>query len=232
MHIGVISFPGSNGDHDALANLEADLGATVRRVDYREPSLLGLDAVVLPGGFSYGDALRCGAIARFAPVMTELQKAATEGMPILGICNGFQVLCESHLLPGALLRNKTLRFHCFRANIRIENASTAWTNALQEGEVLNLPIAHGEGSFYIDDQGLSELEANGQIVARYCEPDGTVTDATNRNGSVVGIAAVCNRQGNVVGLMPHPERATNELVGGADGLKLLRSVLSAQGAAV
>lgn len=232
MHIGVISFPGSNGDHDALANLEADLGATVRRVDYREPSLLGLDAVVLPGGFSYGDALRCGAIARFAPVMTELQKAATEGMPILGICNGFQVLCESHLLPGALLRNKTLRFHCFRANIRIENASTAWTNALQEGEVLNLPIAHGEGSFYIDDQGLSELEANGQIVARYCEPDGTVTDATNRNGSVVGIAAVCNRQGNVVGLMPHPERATNELVGGADGLKLLRSVLSTQGAAV
>lgn len=232
MHIGVISFPGSNGDHDALANLEADLGVTVRRVDYRETTLTGLDAVVLPGGFSYGDSLRCGAIARFAPVMTELQKAATNGMPILGICNGFQVLCESHLLPGALLRNQTLRFHCFRANIRVENASTAWTNALSEGDVLNLPIAHGEGSYYVDDRSLADLEQHGQIVARYCDEDGNVSDAANRNGSVAGIAAICNRQGNVVGLMPHPERATNDLVGGADGLKLLRSVLSNRGAAV
>ncbi len=229
MHIGVISFPGSNGDHDALANLEADLGVTVRRVDYRETSLAGLDAVVLPGDFSYGDALRCGAIARFAPVMPELQKAAAEGMPVLGICNGFQILCESHLLPGALLRNRTLRFHCFRANIRIENASTAWTNALREGDVLNLPIAHGEGAYYIDSDGLAELEANGQIVARYCEADGSVTEAANENGSVAGIASVCNQHGNIVGLMPHPERATNELIGGADGLRLLRSVLSSQG---
>jgi phosphoribosylformylglycinamidine synthase len=232
MNIGVISFPGSNGDHDALANLEADLGVSVRRVDYRETTLTGLDAVVLPGGFSYGDALRCGAIARFAPIMTELQKAATDGMPILGICNGFQVLCESHMLPGALLRNKTLRFHCFRANIRIENASTAWTNALDEGTVLNLPIAHGEGAYYIDSAGLSDLEANGQIVARYCEPDGTITESANENGSVAGIAAICNAQRNVVGLMPHPERATNDLVGGTDGLRLLRSVLSSQGAPV
>jgi phosphoribosylformylglycinamidine synthase len=232
MNIGVISFPGSNGDHDALANLEADLGVSVRRVDYRETTLTGLDAVVLPGGFSYGDALRCGAIARFAPIMTELQEAATDGMPILGICNGFQVLCESHMLPGALLRNKTLRFHCFRANIRIENASTAWTHALDEGTVLNLPIAHGEGAYYIDTAGLSDLEANGQIVARYCEPDGTITESANENGSVAGIAAICNAQRNVVGLMPHPERATNDLVGGTDGLRLLRSVLSSQGAPV
>jgi phosphoribosylformylglycinamidine synthase I len=228
MHIGVISFPGSNGDHDALANLESDLGVSVRRVDYRETSLAGLDAVVLPGGFSYGDSLRCGAIARFAPVMNEVQEAAASGMPILGICNGFQVLCESHLLPGALLRNETLRFHCFRTHIRIENATTAWTNALDEGDILNLPIAHGEGSYYIEPEALQALEASGQIVARYCDPDGTVSAAANRNGSVASIAAVSNEQGNVVGLMPHPERATNDLVGGADGLRLLRSVLSTQ----
>jgi phosphoribosylformylglycinamidine synthase subunit PurQ / glutaminase len=232
MHIGVISFPGSNGDHDALANLEADLGVTVRRVDYRETTLAGLDAVVLPGGFSYGDALRCGAIARFAPIMTEVQKAAEDGMPILGMCNGFQVLTESHLLPGALLRNETLRFHCFRANIRIENNTTSWTNALEIGDVLNLPVAHGEGAYYIDDEGLRELEANNQIVARYCEPDGTVTPRANRNGSVANIAGVSNAEGNVVGLMPHPERATNELVGGADGLRLLRSVLSLETSSV
>jgi phosphoribosylformylglycinamidine synthase subunit PurQ / glutaminase len=232
MHIGVISFPGSNGDHDALANLESDLGVTVRRVDYRETTLAGLDAVVLPGGFSSGDALRCGAIARFAPIMTEVQKAAEDGMPILGMCNGFQVLTESHLLPGALLRNETLRFHCFRANIRIENNTTSWTNALAIGDVLNLPVAHGEGAYYIDDEGLRELEANNQIVARYCEPDGTVTPGANRNGSVANIAGVSNAEGNVVGLMPHPERATNELVGGADGLRLLRSVLSLETSSV
>jgi phosphoribosylformylglycinamidine synthase len=232
MHIGVISFPGSNGDHDALANLEADLGVTVRRVDYRDTTLTGLDAVVLPGGFSYGDALRCGAIARFAPIMDEVQKAAADGMPILGMCNGFQVLTESHLLPGALLRNETLKFHCYRAYIRIENASTAWTSALEVGDVLNLPVAHGEGAYYIDDEGLRKLEANNQIVARYCEADGTVTEAANSNGSVAGIAAVSNAQGNVVGLMPHPERATNDLIGGSDGLRLLRSVLSLEGSAV
>jgi phosphoribosylformylglycinamidine synthase subunit PurQ / glutaminase len=226
MHVGVISFPGSNGDHDALANLETDLGVTVRRVDYRETGLTGLDAVVLPGGFSYGDALRCGAIARFAPVMTEVLKAASDGMPILGICNGFQVLCESHLLPGALLRNETLKFHCYRANIRIENASTAWTSALKEGDVLNLPVAHGEGAYYIDQDGLRSLKLNGQIVARYCEADGTVTGTANANGSVEGIAAVCNEQGNVVGLMPHPERATTNLVGGSHGLRILQSILS------
>lgn len=226
MHIGVISFPGSNGDHDALANLEADLGVTVRRVDYRETTLAGLDAVVLPGGFSYGDALRCGAIARFAPIMNEVQRAAEDGMPILGMCNGFQVLTESHLLPGALLRNETLRFHCYRANIRIENSETAWTSALEVGDVLNLPVAHGEGAYYIDESGLKELEANNQIVARYCEPDGTVTENANKNGSVANIAAVANVRGNVVGLMPHPERATNDLIGGADGLRLLRSVLA------
>ena len=226
MHVGVISFPGSNGDHDALSNLEADLGASVRRIDYRETSLAGLDAVVLPGGFSYGDALRCGAIARFAPVMAELQKAALDGMPILGICNGFQVLCEAHMLPGALLRNETLRFHCHWTHIRIEHTGTPWTNNLAAGDILRLPVAHGEGAFYTDDEHLAQLESDGQIVARYCTEAGEVTPDANPNGSVANIAAVCNEQRNVVGLMPHPERATNELVGGADGLRLLKSLLS------
>jgi len=226
MHVGVISFPGSNGDHDALSNLEADLGASVRRIDYRETSLAGLDAVVLPGGFSYGDALRCGAIARFAPVMAELQKAALDGMPILGICNGFQVLCEAHMLPGALLRNETLRFHCHWTHIRIEQTGTPWTNNLAAGDILRLPVAHGEGAFYTDDEHLAQLESDGQIVARYCTEAGEVTPDANPNGSVANIAAVCNEQRNVVGLMPHPERATNELVGGADGLRLLKSLLN------
>ena len=225
MHVGVISFPGSNGDHDALHNLEYDLGVQVRRVDHRETSLTGLDAVVLPGGFSYGDALRCGAIARFAPIMAPLQTAAKDGMPILGICNGFQILCEAHLLPGALLRNKTLRFHCFWSHIRIERRDTSWTSNLAEGETLRLPIAHGDGSFYVDERQLAELEANGQVVARYCTAQGTVAVEANQNGSVANIAAVCNQQRNVVGLMPHPERATNDLIGGSDGLKLLRSIL-------
>ena len=227
MNVGVISFPGSNGDHDALSNLESDLGVSVRRVDYRETTLAGLDAIVLPGGFSYGDALRCGAIARFAPVMTELQKAATEGMPILGICNGFQVLCEAHMLPGALLRNETLRFHCFWTHLRFEQVNTAWTSNLREGEVLRLPVAHGEGAYYVDQHHLAQLEENNQIVARYCTADGQITEDANPNGSVANIAAVCNERRNIVGLMPHPERATNDLVGGADGLKLLKSLLSA-----
>lgn len=227
MHIGVISFPGSNGDHDALASLEADLEATVRRVDYRETSLSGLDAVVLPGGFSYGDALRCGAIARFAPIMEQLQVAANDGMPILGICNGFQVLCEAHMLPGSLLRNRTLRFHCHWTHIRIEQPDTAWTRALDEGDVLRLPVAHGEGAYFIGDDALQRLESNGQVVARYADRDGNVTSDANANGSVASIAAVSNETRNVVGLMPHPERATNDLVGGADGLRLLKSVLRA-----
>lgn len=230
MHVGVISFPGSNGDHDALANLEADLGVTVRRVDYRETTLAGLDAVVLPGGFSYGDSLRCGAIARFAPVMEHLQKAAAEGMPILGICNGFQVLCEAHLLPGALLKNKTLKFHSHWTHLVFENVSTAWTNALEKGQVLRLPIAHGEGNYFIDNEGLERLESNGQVVARYCDPDGTVHEAAN--GAVNSIASICNEAGNVVGLMPHPERATNELTSGADGLLMLKSLLSGSSAGV
>jgi phosphoribosylformylglycinamidine synthase subunit PurQ / glutaminase len=226
MNVGVISFPGSNGDHDAIHGLSADLGADVRRVDYRETSLDGLEAVVLPGGFSYGDALRCGAIARFAPSMSAIQEFAAAGKPVLGICNGFQILCEAHLLPGALLRNETLRFHCFWTHVRIEQPATAWTNNLSQGDILRLPVAHGEGAYYVDDAQLAELESNGQVVARYCTTDGAVDESANLNGSVASIAAVCNRERNVVGLMPHPERATNDLVGGADGLRLLQSLLT------
>lgn len=226
MHVGVISFPGSNGDHDALANFESEVGVSVRRVDYRETTITGLDALVLPGGFSYGDALRCGAIARFAPVMAEVQKAAADGMPILGICNGFQVLCEAHLLPGALLRNRTLRFHSYWAHLVFENISTAWTNNLEQGQVLRMPLAHGDGAYYVDGEELERIESGGQVVARYSNADGDVIEAGN--GAVNSIASVSNRAGNVVGLMPHPERATSELTGGADGLLMLKSLLNTQ----
>lgn len=226
MQVGVISFPGSNGDHDALSSFESELGVTVRRVDYRETSIAGLDALVIPGGFSYGDALRVGAIARFAPIMTEVQDAANAGMPILGICNGFQVLCEAHLLPGALLRNRTLRFHSYWTHLKFENVSTSWTNNLEPGQVLRMPLAHGDGAYFVAEQDLERIESNGQVVARYSNAEGDVVKAGN--GAVNSIASVSNEAGNVVGIMPHPERATNELTGGADGLLMLRSLLNTQ----
>lgn len=223
--VAVVTFPGSNGDHDALHSLEFDLGYQVRAIDYRESELGGVDAVVLPGGFSYGDALRCGAIARFSPVMGSVREFAESGGPVLGICNGFQVLCEAHLLTGALLRNASLRFHCFPVQVVIEQSDTAWTRHVPAGTVLTLPVAHGEGAFYIDAAGLTALEANRQIVARYCDLDGDVVASANFNGSVANIAAICNVGRNVVGMMPHPERATNSLVGGDDGLQILRSLV-------
>jgi phosphoribosylformylglycinamidine synthase len=227
--VAVLTFPGSNGDHDAFHALQDDLGCETTLVDYRETSLDAYDAVVLPGGFSYGDALRCGAIARFSPVMPALREFATAGKPVLGICNGFQILCEAHLLPGALLRNKTLQFHCFWTHIRIERTSSFWTTDLECGEVLRLPVAHGEGSYYVDAETLKSLENNHQIVARYCDAAGNMTGSSNPNGSLGGIAAVCNPSGNVVGLMPHPERATNSLTGGADGLRLLQHLVHRSG---
>lgn len=224
--VGVVSFPGSNGDHDALYALEHQIGVRVRAIDYRETDLHGLDAIVLPGGFSYGDALRCGAIARFSPVMNAVRAFAERGGPVLGICNGFQILCEAHLLPGALLRNTSLRFHCFQASILIEQADTDWTRLVTRGSVLTLPVAHGEGSYYIDEAGLQELEANHQVVARYCETDGTISDRANPNGSIAHIAAICNQRRNVVGLMPHPERAADPVIGGCEGARLLQSVVA------
>jgi phosphoribosylformylglycinamidine synthase len=225
--VGVISFPGSNGDHDALNAFERGVGTNVRSIDYRERRLDGVDAVVLPGGFSYGDALRAGAIARFAPVMDALRAFAEDGGPVLGICNGFQILCEAHLLPGALLRNRTLRFHCFRTTVRIEREDTAWTSELAPGAVLTLPVAHGQGAYFLEKPALYALEMSGCVVARYCNADGAVTPSSNANGSLNNIAAVCNPGRNVIGLMPHPERATDPLVGGSDGLGLLCGVLAA-----
>ncbi len=224
-HIGVITFPGSNGDHDALWALDKILGVETSAVDYRESSLSGLHALVLPGGFSFGDYLRCGAIARFAPVMSAVSTFAASGAPVLGICNGFQILTEALLLPGALLRNRTLRFHCHWSHIRLEPSAIAWGNIPPESTTRRLPVAHGDGAYYIDAAGLHDLEQHGQIVARYCSAEGHVTDAANVNGSVGSIAAVSNRRGNVVGLMPHPERAVEARLGGEDGVALLRAFL-------
>jgi phosphoribosylformylglycinamidine synthase len=224
--IGVVTFPGSNGDHDALHSLIDDIGVPAEYVDYRETDIAAYDAFVLPGGFSYGDALRCGAIARFAPIMAPIAEFASKGGPVLGICNGFQVLTEAHLLPGVLLRNQSLNFHCFWTHIKIEQLDTVWTGNCTPGEILRLPVAHGEGAYFADDATLDAMEANGQIVARYCDPDGAISEVANANGSARSIAAVSNRQGNILGLMPHPERATNELVGGNDGIKIMSSALN------
>jgi phosphoribosylformylglycinamidine synthase len=224
--IGVITFPGSNGDHDALWALRENVGVAARLVDYRETELSGFGGIVLPGGFSYGDYLRCGAIARFAPVMASLRAFAARGGPVLGICNGFQILTEAHLLPGALLRNRSLRFHCHWSHIRIERSDTAWTERLVPGEVLRLPIAHGEGGYFAQRETLERLEGEGLVVARYCDAQGNISLESNPNGSVLAIAAITNPQRNIVGLMPHPERAADCLIGGDDGLRLLRAVLA------
>lgn len=230
--VAVITFPGSNGDMDAFHAFRDDLGVPARMIDYRETDLSEAAAVVLPGGFSYGDHLRCGAIARFAPVMAPLADYAKRGGPILGICNGFQILTEAHLLPGALRRNRTLKFHCHWTHLRIETTMTSWTAGIEQGSVLRLPVAHGEGAYYADHDTLSRLEEEGRVVFRYCDAEGQVTEHANPNGSVNNIAGVANDGGNVVGLMPHPERASNSLIGGSDGKRILQGALEALHVAV
>lgn len=224
--IGVVSFPGSNGDHDALYALRENVGVPARIVDHRETDLSGLTGVVLPGGFTFGDALRCGALARFSPVMTALRDFVKRGGPVLGICNGFQILTEAHLLPGALVRNRTLRFHCHVTPVRIEGTPTAWTEGCRSGDVLMLPVAHGEGAFEADDEELRRWEGEGMVVARYVGSGHDIAHEINTNGSRNDIAGICNKARNVVGLMPHPERAADGLVGGSDGLMLLRAALT------
>jgi phosphoribosylformylglycinamidine synthase subunit PurQ / glutaminase len=232
MKCAVVSFPGSNGDMDAVYALSDVLGTPAERVWRTETDLSRFDAVVLPGGFSYGDYLRAGAIARFAPVMDAVAAFAAAGRPVLGICNGFQVLTEAGLLPGVLMRNAALQFRSRWVHLRVERTETAWTADIPLGTILHMPIAHGEGRYVVDAETLRRLEVERQIVFRYCTPTGATTPDADPNGATAHIAGVCNTAGNVVGLMPHPERGAEALIGGDDGVAILRSVLVASGVAL
>jgi phosphoribosylformylglycinamidine synthase len=223
--MGVVVFPGSNCDHDAYHVVKHVCGQEARFVWHKDADLSGLDAVVLPGGFSYGDYLRTGAIARFSPVMRAVGEFAGRGGAVLGICNGFQILQEAGLLPGAMLRNRGVKFLSQPVHVRVERDRTIATEGLRVGEVLTMPIAHGEGNFYATDEDLDRLERNGQVVFRYTTRDGRLDDAANVNGSARAIAGVCNVAGNVVGLMPHPERAAEPLLGSADGRRLFEALV-------
>ena len=227
MKFAVIVFPGSNCDHDAYHTAKHVLGQDAEFIWHKETSLKGADVVILPGGFSHGDYLRTGAIARFSPIMTAVTQFAASGGALLGICNGFQVLCEAHMLPGALLRNRDLKFHCEHVHVRVEQTSTPFTAGATRGQVLKLPIAHGEGNYYADPETVAKLEASGRVVFRYCDPSGRVIEGANPNGSLNSIAGICNEQRNVVGLMPHPERACEPSLGSKDGMVLFESVVTA-----
>ena len=233
MKFSIVVFPGSNCDHDAYHATKHVLGQDAEFVWHKETDLKGADVVILPGGFSHGDYLRTGAIARFSPVMTAVREFAASGAPVLGICNGFQILCEAGLLPGAMLRNRDLKFHCEHVWIRVEQTDTPFTASAARGQVLRIPIAHGEGNYYVEPEVLTALEQSGRVVFRYCDAHGQVTDAANPNGALNGIAGVCSERRNVVGLMPHPERACEPALASADGLVLFESVvtqLAGQGA--
>jgi phosphoribosylformylglycinamidine synthase len=225
MKIGVVVFPGSNCDHDCRHVLKDVLGQYVEMVWHKETLLAGLDAIVIPGGFSYGDYLRTGAIARFSPVMGSVKDFADAGGLVIGICNGFQILLEAGLLPGAMLRNRSLHFICKDVYVRVENAATPFTNACRPGQVLKIPIAHADGNYYTDPVTLAGLQANAQVVFRYCQPDGQVTPEANPNGSLDNIAGIRNDRGNVLGMMPHPERCAEEVLGGEDGRLIFQSMI-------
>jgi phosphoribosylformylglycinamidine synthase len=226
MRWAVIQFPGSNCDQDVVHVLRHVLGQEVDLAWHKDSSLSGAEAIVLPGGFSYGDYLRCGAIARFSPVMAAVRQAAAEGSTVLGICNGFQILCEAGLLPGVLIRNASLHFRCETRCIRVEHAESRFTSAYPPAQVLRLPIAHGEGNYVAEDSVLESLFANRQVLFSYCDDQGDATPAANPNGSARNIAGITNRAGNVLGLMPHPERASEAILGSADGLGLFESILA------
>ena len=227
MRFGVLVFPGTWSETDCYHAVRDALGEQAEYVWHKEGSIAGFDCLVLPGGFSYGDYLRPGAIARFSPIMPAVVDFAERGGLVIGICNGFQVLCEAGLLPGALMRNNHLQFRCQWVNLRVENAATSFTNQAKAGDVLRIPISHGDGNYYADDATLAELEANGQVVFRYCATDGSLTPEANPNGSRSHIAGIVNTAGNVLGMMPHPERAVEAALGGTDGLVVLRSLLQA-----
>ena len=229
MKFAVVVFPGSNCDHDAHHALAHVMGQQVELVWHKATDLRGADAVVLPGGFSYGDYLRCGAIARFSPIMQRVREFAAAGGPVIGICNGFQVLLEAGMLPGGMRRNRDLKFICEHVNLRVETTDTPFTRGTTPGRILRIPIAHGEGNYYADPQTLRELADNRQIVFRYTAPDGARDEDWNVNGSMQAIAGICSRERNVVGLMPHPERACEAAVGSTDGRVVFESVLAASG---
>ncbi len=221
---GVLVFPGTWSEGDWLYALSEVMGLNAEYVFHKQTNLHEFDCLVIPGGFSYGDYLRPGAIARFSPVMGSLIKFANAGGPVVGSCNGFQVLCEAGLLPGALIRNKSLEFRCQSQNLRVVNNNSPFTSELDIDEILSLPISHGDGNYFVDEQTLAQMESNGQIAFQYCNSDGEITDESNPNGSVSNIAGVTNESGNVLGLMPHPERVVEQILGGTDGLKLLASI--------
>jgi phosphoribosylformylglycinamidine synthase I len=225
MKFGVVVFPGSNCDHDAYHALGQVLHQPVEFLWHQSEQVAGVDAIVLPGGFAYGDYLRTGAIARFSPVMRAVEKFSRAGGLVLGICNGFQILCEAGMLPGVLTRNAGLRFICRQVHIRVENTDTPFTGAAKPGQVLQIPIAHAEGHYYCDAATLADLERNHQILFRYTAADGREDAAANPNGSLANIAGICSRERNVMGLMPHPERAVETALGSADGLVIFRSLI-------
>lgn len=226
MKFGIVSFPGSNCDDDAVFAATETLGQPAVKLWHKSHDLQGSDVIILPGGFAYGDYLRAGAIARFSPIMREVAAHAERGGPVIGICNGFQIACEAGLLPGALMRNAGLQFLSMPVTIRVEHTGTQWTSHCYEGQRLTMPIAHGEGRYTVDAATLERVEGEGLVVFRYVDANGEPTDAANVNGSLDNIAGVRNTAGNVVGLMPHPERALDPLLGSADGRVLFESVLA------
>lgn len=224
MKFGIIVFPGSNCDHDAYHVISKQVGQPVDFIWHRDTNLSSFDAVIIPGGFSYGDYLRAGALARFSPVMESVRKFAASGRFVLGICNGFQILCEAGLLPGALIRNRDLHFICEHVYVRVETNDTPFTNEMAPRSVRRIPIAHAEGNYVCDDEAFAELEGDDRIIFRYCDAEGNVTAAANPNGSRDNIAGICNADRNVLGLMPHPERACEDLLGSSDGRDVFRSL--------
>jgi phosphoribosylformylglycinamidine synthase len=224
MNVAVLQFPASNCDQDAVHVLRNVLGCTADFVWHKEHSLGSADAVVIPGGFSYGDYLRTGAIARFSPVMAAVQNFAAQGGPVLGICNGFQILCEAGLLPGALIRNRSLQFRCEPVFLKILSHNSPFTNSIPDGKLLRIPIAHGEGCYFADPETLERLNANAQVLWQYVNAAGEPTENANPNGSVQNIAGICNEARNVAGLMPHPERASEAILGCSEGLFIFKSI--------
>lgn len=223
---GIVVFPGSNCDHDAYHATKQVLHQDAEFLWHKDPDLKNSDVIILPGGFSYGDYLRTGAIARFSPIMNEVIRFANSGGVVVGICNGFQILCESGLLPGVLLRNRSLSFACKHVNVRIERTDSRFTSETKKGDVLSIPIAHGDGNFFAEPDLLKTIEDNDQVLFRYCDASGVTTDDSNPNGSLNNIAGICNTNGNVMGMMPHPERACEEELGSKDGKKIFDSIIN------